>query len=217
MKYRLIVLACLILAGLTGLVARPSTAVFANGNSDAAHSCQHGGYAVQIGTDGTTDTTFTYTGGCVSYAAHGGILVSVAAAQPCLDGGYKGLTTDGGTVPFASEAACVLFVARGGTPVPVVTAPTLSGSISGASDAVAGACALVVHGSGLAAGTGVMLNPSAGNAITLVEVDGKTPVTVTPNGTIDLVTYAFPGFTISLSATTAAGASITSASFSTNC
>src|SRR5262249_13354323 len=39
------------------------------GNSSAAHSCQHGGYRSLVGADGTT---FRNTGACVSFAAHGG-------------------------------------------------------------------------------------------------------------------------------------------------
>ena len=47
------------------------------GNSNAAHACQQGGYANLVG--GTmslpdTSVTFTNTGQCTSYAAHGGTL-----------------------------------------------------------------------------------------------------------------------------------------------
>lgn len=41
----------------------------AQGNSDAAHACQQGGYLGLVGSDGTT---FSNVGQCVSYAAHGG-------------------------------------------------------------------------------------------------------------------------------------------------
>jgi hypothetical protein len=87
------------------------------GKAVDADACQQGGYTGLIGINGTTDALFTNSGQCVSYAAHGGMLVPMSAAQPCLDGGYTALTSASGQVPFATEAACVLFVGQGGTPV----------------------------------------------------------------------------------------------------
>lgn len=45
-----------------------------DGNSDAAHACQQGGWQHLQGSDGTL---FGNTGDCVSYAAHGGTLVPI--------------------------------------------------------------------------------------------------------------------------------------------
>lgn len=42
-----------------------TTAYADNGNSDAAHACQHGGFASLIGVDGATALLFTRTGQCV--------------------------------------------------------------------------------------------------------------------------------------------------------
>src|SRR5579862_9889612 len=69
---RYVFAACLIIAG-PGL-----TAAYAadGGNSAAALLCQQGGYANLMRTDGTS---FSNTGQCVSYAAHGGQLVPIPA------------------------------------------------------------------------------------------------------------------------------------------
>jgi hypothetical protein len=87
-----------------------------------------------IGTDGTTDVTFTNTGECVSYAAHGGTLVPSSVVSQCLNGGYVNLAPAGTNQAFSSEAACVAYILAGGTPQPlgpalVLTAPaTISAS-----------------------------------------------------------------------------------------
>src|SRR5262249_40570792 len=71
---RLILAAALV----TVSVSVAATWAFASdGNSDAAHACQQGGYANLVG--GTTalpdaSITFDNAGGCSSYAAHGGTL-----------------------------------------------------------------------------------------------------------------------------------------------
>jgi hypothetical protein len=49
-------------------------ALAGGGNSDAAHACQKGGYAHYTRADGTP---FANTGECVSYAAHGGVLMPI--------------------------------------------------------------------------------------------------------------------------------------------
>jgi hypothetical protein len=49
-------------------------ALAGGGNSDAAHACQKGGYAHYTRADGTP---FSNTGECVSYAAHGGVLMPI--------------------------------------------------------------------------------------------------------------------------------------------
>lgn len=124
--YRVFAVLSLVVAGiLTPAVAGQNAVHAAGGNSDAAHLCQQGGYLMLVGTNGSSDTGFGNTGQCVSYAAHGGWLVDRSSAEPCLNGGYAGLTTEGGSMPFPSEAACVLYVAEGGTPVPVSTASIL--------------------------------------------------------------------------------------------
>ncbi len=125
---RLIIATCLVLMAFSGAVlGQHSSALAAGGNSLAAAACQQAGYLTIIGTNGTTDTTFTNTGNCVSYAAHGGTLVSQTAATPCLNGGYATLTSTSGSPAFASEAACVLFLGQGGVPVPVDTFTVTAG------------------------------------------------------------------------------------------
>jgi hypothetical protein len=116
---RLLATACLFFAavGTWGVSGHGVVHAAGGGNSDAAHACQHGGYADLIGTDGVTDTTFRNTGECVSYAAHGGTLVKTSAAAPCLNGGYAHLAPAGSQSAFTSEAACVFYVGQGGTPV----------------------------------------------------------------------------------------------------
>jgi hypothetical protein len=215
-KNRIIVV-CLVLAGIMGLGTHASTSAFASGNSDAAHGCQHGGYLYQLGTDGITDISFTNAGECASYATHGGVLVSLAAAQPCLNGGYQSLTSADGAQAFTDETACVLYVGLGGTPVPFASAPALSVSIVGPSSSVSGACALAVSGSGLMPGTHIMIDLSTGGSYTMVGTDGFTPVTVGADGKLDVTTYVFRGYSIALSGTAAAGGTITSTSFDTSC
>lgn len=56
---------------LLGALTLGAVASADGGNSDAAHACQHGGYANYTRTDGTT---FANQGQCVSYAARGGTL-----------------------------------------------------------------------------------------------------------------------------------------------
>jgi hypothetical protein len=55
---------------LFGLTAAVPVAVSAQGNSNAAHLCQKGGYAWLVGVSGET---FANAGQCTSYAAGGGI------------------------------------------------------------------------------------------------------------------------------------------------
>lgn len=54
------------------LVVGAPSGVSAQGNGDAAHACQKGGYLRLAGNDGTQ---FASTGECVSYGAHGGVVV----------------------------------------------------------------------------------------------------------------------------------------------
>lgn len=111
-------------AGLTALVTH-HTALAAGGNSDAAHMCNQGGYGSLIGTNGFTEASFTNAGECASYAAQGGTLVTTADAAQCQNGAWQGLTTSnstasfvgGGGNTFGTEAACLLYVGQGGTPV----------------------------------------------------------------------------------------------------
>ena len=116
---RLVIVLALAAAGLGGFGIRHTALAAPGGNSAAAQACLQDGYANLLGTDGFTDQTFTNTGDCASYAAHGGTLVSVSDAAPCLNGGYSSLGTSSTARPFPSEAACVLFIGQGGQPVPV--------------------------------------------------------------------------------------------------
>ena len=62
-----LVSAAVVLAPTAGAKKKPPGS--GNGNSDAAHKCQKGGYLSLVGSDGTT---FKNVGKCVSFAAHGG-------------------------------------------------------------------------------------------------------------------------------------------------
>jgi hypothetical protein len=57
-----------VILGIAALGTSPQIAA-ANGNSAAAHACQKGGYLGLVGANGET---FSNTGQCVSFAAHGG-------------------------------------------------------------------------------------------------------------------------------------------------
>jgi hypothetical protein len=102
------------------VVGAGSSAVRADGNSDAAHACQKGGYLTLIREDGTT---FRNTGDCASYAADGGVLRPATAsavlsdivlsADNALTAGYE---LDGVQHVVASKAAV-----RGTVTVPDVT------------------------------------------------------------------------------------------------
>ena len=50
-----------------------ASAAWAQGNSGAAHACQHGGFNSLVGAEGQT---FDNVGACVSYAGHGGAFAS---------------------------------------------------------------------------------------------------------------------------------------------
>jgi len=64
----------LALIGLLAMLAGGSRAAFAEeGNSDAAHACQKGGYLTLVGSGGET---FATAGDCVSFAAAGGTFAS---------------------------------------------------------------------------------------------------------------------------------------------
>jgi hypothetical protein len=65
----------LVLMGLVVLVGGGLQGGVAQGNSDAAHACQKGGWAGLQGTDGTV---FANQDACVSYAALGGTLIARA-------------------------------------------------------------------------------------------------------------------------------------------
>lgn len=100
----------------TSDLSAAGTAVFAaGGNSAAAHACQQGGYLNLFRTDGTG---FRNTGECVSYAAHGGVLVTRVTAtftngdlRACnnVTIGYEigGVMTDVETKPYGCFAESV--------------------------------------------------------------------------------------------------------------
>jgi hypothetical protein len=74
---RLLSAICLLVAGVGGATIGTAHGALAatEGNSVAAAACQQTGYLSLIGTNGSSVTTFTNTGDCVSYAAQGGTLV----------------------------------------------------------------------------------------------------------------------------------------------
>ena len=109
-----------------------------NGNSDAAHKCQKGGYLSLVGADGTT---FRNTGKCVSFAAHGGTfatgLVIPAGQVATLSNATWSASCDaltygyqlnlGTNVPVDSRAggSCLTGPALGTTVGPFATASLL--------------------------------------------------------------------------------------------
>jgi hypothetical protein len=94
-------------------MATSTVALAKGGNSAAAKACQKGGYLGLVGTGGET---FRNTGGCVSFAAHGGrfatgIIVpkghTVTFNDPTLNACNNlvyGYTTGGSTIPLGSKA-----------------------------------------------------------------------------------------------------------------
>jgi hypothetical protein len=132
---RIVFIVGFLLAMSLGLAGGPTHVLAAGGGSSAAAiACAHNGYASLIGTNGTTDTSFASSGACIKYAALGGMLVSLTAAAPCLNGGWQTLApaaTPGQA--FTSEAACVQYVGQGGTPVSMLSCtytPGTTGCIS---------------------------------------------------------------------------------------
>src|SRR5712691_8212728 len=110
-----------------------------NGNSGAAHRCQHGGYRSLVGADGTT---FRNTGACVSFAAHGGtfttgIVIPAGKVATLSNANWNLLPCDaltygyqlnlGANVPLASKpgGSCVNGPAAGATIGPFPTASLL--------------------------------------------------------------------------------------------
>jgi hypothetical protein len=93
-------------------MATSTVALAKGGNSAAAKACQKGGYLGLVGTGGET---FRNTGGCVSFAAHGGkfatgIIVpkghTVTFNDPTLSACNAlvyGYTAGGSTVPLGSK------------------------------------------------------------------------------------------------------------------
>ncbi len=97
------IILCLALVGfgLAGQSARVPLAL-AGGNSDAAHACQHGGFANLAGVTSSGQVfSFTNEGDCVSYAAHGGTFTTpmptctVSPGVGCLT--FSGVTLPSGT------------------------------------------------------------------------------------------------------------------------
>jgi hypothetical protein len=80
--------AALVVGALGGVVLGASQAALAapGGNSAAAHACQQGGYENVVGLTSTNQVvTFTNTGDCVSYAAHGSTLYHVSTSTFVVD------------------------------------------------------------------------------------------------------------------------------------
>jgi hypothetical protein len=85
---RLSISAALVVGALGGAVLGSGQAVLAapGGNSTAAHACQQGGYENVVGLTSTNDVvTFSNTGECVSYAAHGSTLYQVSSSTFVVD------------------------------------------------------------------------------------------------------------------------------------
>src|SRR5579859_7557037 len=79
---RFVAVACLVVGLLGGVGFQAhSVAWAADGNSDAAHACQQGGYLTLSEPDGTP---FANTGQCVSYFAGAGTACIVTSTTGCL-------------------------------------------------------------------------------------------------------------------------------------
>lgn len=121
----------------------------AAGNSDAAHACQHGGYANLAGF-GSNGQVFTFQneGQCVSYAAHGGVFTTplpactVTATSGCL-------TFNGITFPSAEGTGNSI---------------TLTGATS-FDDACSGICQQSVLPNALATGGGAYVETNSSGAV----------------------------------------------------
>lgn len=96
---RILVVLCFVLVGAAG--TQLPTVSHAQGNSVAAHACQHGGYQNLQGTDGTT---FKNTGQCVSYVAHGGTLEPLASCTVISDSNGC-LTLNGLTIGYYDDSS----------------------------------------------------------------------------------------------------------------
>lgn len=101
---------------VTLVVLTGPMAASAASTSDAAHACQQGGYLDWTREDGTP---FRNTGACVSYVAHGGILVPVEGeTEPFLTivwnepsfSQFSGLLTGAGLEPGATVWLNVTFL-----------------------------------------------------------------------------------------------------------
>jgi hypothetical protein len=71
---------------LFSLMANLSPGVSAQGNSEAAHACQQGGYADLIGVGGET---FSNEGECVRFAAQGGVFAAPLQGTIVVPAGYQ--------------------------------------------------------------------------------------------------------------------------------
>lgn len=99
-------------------------------NSDAAKLCQHGGWQNQRT---ATGGSFSNTGDCVSYAAHGGILfspsISLAGAITCMP--IPTMVIPGGTaisitIPFNASGYTPGSIASGALSGPTFATSTLT-------------------------------------------------------------------------------------------
>jgi hypothetical protein len=121
----------IVVAGALVALAAPSAAM-ASGNSDAAHTCQQGGWQTVVRQDGTS---FANQGDCVSYGAHGGVLKpkvavplthSVSAPMFNLDA-----NTCSVTVPYTAGIDTVLYGVNGQPETPITHDVTVTGGNDG--------------------------------------------------------------------------------------
>ena len=99
---------------LVSLMAAVPLGVSAQGNSDAAHLCQQGGWEDLQGSDGTL---FANQDECVSYAAQGGMLITrtlpsiIVSVAPAVHGsGEPGYMISGTGTNFTPNAEVSLVV-----------------------------------------------------------------------------------------------------------
>ena len=123
---RVLLMLCLLLAGLAGLAGPGAT--HAAGNTDAAHACQQGGYLTLFRSDGTG---FANAGECTSYAARGGAFSSGIPSCSVVPGTSGCVTLDNLTITGsdASLGTISLTGAYSFSPVttcgPYYTSPTV--------------------------------------------------------------------------------------------
>jgi hypothetical protein len=131
------------------------------------------------------------------------LLVALAVAAPagadsnpakdlCKNAGFADFTTVAGGAPFSNQGQCVSFVNQGGTLVPVVQGP----EITGFSPSTFGSnCPVVITGSGFTGTLAVTFN----NTPASFTVDSDTQITATsPVPTTDgVIEVTTPGGTAS--------------------
>jgi hypothetical protein len=123
----------LFVAAATAAIVVPLAAA-GGGNSGNAQACQQSGWQNLARQDGTA---FTNTGDCVSYAAHGGTLVTKAPPITPVSEQMFGLDTNtcSVTVPYTRGIDTVIYGVNGYPETPITQDVTVTGGLGGMSGA----------------------------------------------------------------------------------